>query len=279
MARIRTHYDNLKVSEGCSHEVIRAAFRSLAAKYHPDVNPGNSEAAKTMRIINASYEVLSDPTKRAEHDRWIRTQGILEEPKDEYAEYVNQRWLQPSPTPRESPRSRPRAKTEVTSAWRRFSRFLVLMLRRSTAAVVIVVIWARQQSSETPHLPATADYDALAQKYGGNDASNFRGGTLQAVPKPLSPRPHYQRPALAPNGSPWPRSSGYLLEQSEDGNSVITVDNSRNDSDMLVKLFDHRFKRPAAVRMIFLYAHTKSSRSKTLRQAATTSDTKTLTRA
>ena len=69
--RIRTHYDNLKVSREAPIEVIQAAFRSLAAKYHPDIHPGDEKAARIMGIINRSYAVLSDPVSRAEHDRWI----------------------------------------------------------------------------------------------------------------------------------------------------------------------------------------------------------------
>ena len=65
---MRTHYDNLKVSKDAPVEVIQAAYRTLAKKYHPDINKNNPEAARIMQIINASYEVLIDPLKRKEHD-------------------------------------------------------------------------------------------------------------------------------------------------------------------------------------------------------------------
>lgn len=71
MKNITTHYDNLKVSRDAPLEVIRAAYRSLSQKYHPDKNQGSSEAAKIMAIINSAYEVLSDPKLRKEHDEWI----------------------------------------------------------------------------------------------------------------------------------------------------------------------------------------------------------------
>jgi hypothetical protein len=84
-----------------------------------------------------------------------------------------------------------------------------------------------------------------------------------AVPVPAvparTPRPRYSRPALAPNGQPWPSTSAYLVGLNEpasaDGNSLVTVDNKRNSSDMLVKLFDRRFERPTAVKVFFLRAH------------------------
>lgn len=69
--RIRTHYDNLKVSPDAPIEVIRAAYRSLCKKYHPDQNAANPDAHRIMSLINHSYHVLSDPKKRREHDEWI----------------------------------------------------------------------------------------------------------------------------------------------------------------------------------------------------------------
>ena len=74
MRRFRTHYDNLKVSRDAPIEVIQAAYRSLARKHHPDRTGGAPESEAIMKIINASYEVLSDPQARAKHDQWIATQ-------------------------------------------------------------------------------------------------------------------------------------------------------------------------------------------------------------
>ena len=74
MARFHTHYDNLKVTRDASDKVIRAAYRKLLQKYHPDRNPGDSEAARIVRIINSSYAVLTDPIKRKKHDLWIAAQ-------------------------------------------------------------------------------------------------------------------------------------------------------------------------------------------------------------
>jgi len=71
MARIHTHYDNLKVARNAPPEVIRAAYKSLSQKYHPDRNPDSTEAIRIIQIINSAYEVLSDPIKRREHDDWI----------------------------------------------------------------------------------------------------------------------------------------------------------------------------------------------------------------
>lgn len=64
MKQLRTHYDNLKVARNAPPKIIRAAYKALSHKYHPDRNEGNSESARIMTIINNSYEVLSDPVKK-----------------------------------------------------------------------------------------------------------------------------------------------------------------------------------------------------------------------
>ncbi|QNA90725.1 J domain-containing protein [Massilia sp. Dwa41.01b] len=71
MAKIHTHYDNLKVARGAPQEVIRAAYKALSQKYHPDKNQGDEKAARIMAIVNTAYNILSDPVRRKEHDEWI----------------------------------------------------------------------------------------------------------------------------------------------------------------------------------------------------------------
>jgi curved DNA-binding protein CbpA len=74
MAKIHTHYDNLKVSRHAPQEVIRAAYKALSQKYHPDKNQGDERAARIMAIVNTAYNILSDPLRRKEHDDWIASE-------------------------------------------------------------------------------------------------------------------------------------------------------------------------------------------------------------
>jgi len=75
MAKIRTHYDNLKVAVNAPDSVIRAAYKALCQKYHPDKYQGSKEEGeRILKIVRASYQVLSDPGKRARHDDWIKEQ-------------------------------------------------------------------------------------------------------------------------------------------------------------------------------------------------------------
>ena len=71
MKPVHTHYDNLKVSRNAPPEVIRAAFKALSQKFHPDRHGGDARSTQTFQLITAAYEVLSDPQRRRQHDEWI----------------------------------------------------------------------------------------------------------------------------------------------------------------------------------------------------------------
>ena len=66
----RDYYEVLHLKKGASEKEIKAAYRKLARKYHPDVNPGNTEAEAQFKEISEAYQVLSDPQKRAIYDRF-----------------------------------------------------------------------------------------------------------------------------------------------------------------------------------------------------------------
>ena len=64
----KDYYKVLGVTRGASAEEIKKAFRKLARKYHPDVNPGDKKAEEKFKEINEAYEVLSDADKRKKYD-------------------------------------------------------------------------------------------------------------------------------------------------------------------------------------------------------------------
>src|SRR5436189_4202992 len=64
------YYDVLSVARQATVEEIKKAYRKKALQYHPDRNPGDSEAEKRFKEISESYEVLSDEKKRATYDRY-----------------------------------------------------------------------------------------------------------------------------------------------------------------------------------------------------------------
>ncbi len=64
----KDYYKVLGVAKGASGDDIKKAFRKLARKYHPDVNPGDKKAEEKFKEINEAYEVLSDADKRRKYD-------------------------------------------------------------------------------------------------------------------------------------------------------------------------------------------------------------------
>jgi molecular chaperone DnaJ len=66
----KNYYDILGVKKDASDKDIKQAYRRLARKYHPDVNPGNKSAEARFKEVNAAYEVLSDREKRQKYDKY-----------------------------------------------------------------------------------------------------------------------------------------------------------------------------------------------------------------
>jgi molecular chaperone DnaJ len=66
----RNYYDILGVNKGATDKDIKQAYRRLARKYHPDVNPGDKSAEAKFKEVNAAFEVLSDKEKRRKYDKY-----------------------------------------------------------------------------------------------------------------------------------------------------------------------------------------------------------------
>lgn len=66
----RDYYEVLGVEKGADDAAIKKAYRVLAKKYHPDMNPGDAEAEKKFKEASEAYGVLSDPQKRAQYDQF-----------------------------------------------------------------------------------------------------------------------------------------------------------------------------------------------------------------
>ena len=76
MADKKNYYDILGVDKKATPEEIKAAYRKLAMKYHPDRNQGNEEAAEKFKEVNEAHETLSDQQKRAAYDYELEHPGM-----------------------------------------------------------------------------------------------------------------------------------------------------------------------------------------------------------
>jgi len=278
MAKIHTHYDNLKVARLAPQEVIRAAYKALSQKYHPDKNPGDEKAARIMAILNSAYSILSDPVRRKEHDEWIA------------AEEWEIEWLES--TRAEEGRGRQRAEA-AAHAWeaaapdapaprgaRAPSWWFALgacflagcaaglfftaqpgVLPAALAAALGTRAEAFVPAGQPLAQAASADSWAVGQPY-FPEVAGQQGPEVKALAVTELQVPARQpdcdselHSLVAPNGESWPASSGYVdgYQVSNRGDEMkLMLDNSANASPVFVKVFD--LDRRSNVRHVFVQA-------------------------
>ncbi|MBV6342611.1 DnaJ C-terminal domain-containing protein [Candidatus Magnetobacterium casense] len=88
---IKNYYSTLEVGKSATQEEIKKAYRKLARKYHPDLNPGSPWAEAKFKEINEAYDTLGDPKKRAEYDNPVRSAFASDSGFDGFADrrYTN----------------------------------------------------------------------------------------------------------------------------------------------------------------------------------------------
>src|ERR687894_1788511 len=70
MAAKQDYYEILGIKRDAKPDEIKKAYRRLARKYHPDVNPGDKTAEERFKLMSEAHDVLSDPKKRSVYDRF-----------------------------------------------------------------------------------------------------------------------------------------------------------------------------------------------------------------
>lgn len=292
---MQTHYDNLRISREAPPEVIRAAYKALSQKHHPDRNNGSPESHRIMTILNTAYDVLSDPVTRAEHDAWILAQ---EEAAKEAADNMQRaaaaraadaaarrsRSTSQSPPPRPSPTPEAGQSPNATSSVKtsKEAHFLqsagpVIFLLFIFALMLYalgnkprsgpIVPLASEYQPETPAIPYPQQKAPAPLAVQPTVATTKPTATPSrgSAPAPIDtyiPNPAqqtYSRKPTAPNGRTWPTWTGYVPGYpilKTGGLSTLTIDNSRNDEDVFLKLFALSGSDKTAVRYAFIKART-----------------------
>ena len=70
MSQREDYYGVLGVKRGASEDEIKKAYRRLARKYHPDVNPGDKSSEDKFKQVSEAYDILSDPKKKEVYDKF-----------------------------------------------------------------------------------------------------------------------------------------------------------------------------------------------------------------
>ena len=214
---MRNLYLDLNIADYAPDEVVQAAYRALALRYHPDKNPGDADAARILKIANEAYEILSDPLQRGGYDYILadiknaqaKTGSSFPPPPFHSQQASPPGW--PPPPPSKAPRQ--------STFWRTLWGILLFSPRLTLCAGVF-------------------GWFAIASIF-----------EKKSVPKPYTqnpPRSAYEaptsafvRPETAPNGQPWPTTASYIDGYeilARNGHSTVTIDNSRNHSDVFLKL-------------------------------------------
>lgn len=288
--KIRSHYENLKVTRDAPPEVIRAAYRTLSQKYHPDRNPGNPDSARVMALLNVAFEILSDPSKRREHDRWIAESEKVSHQSTQTEKTTTAR----SPAYSTSEHAVKSGAARPSNPFQGSSADFVRKMREESEAKERDSqnqTNARAAGNNTLPRLSTAHLFAVTVNHFYNYWFLYLVGlvvissisnnasrpvttsanqqtrpsvpkTAPAVPIPRTPsvqtaKPIYVRPVLAPNGEAWPTIADYIDGfpfTRSDGLSVVTVDNTQNNTDVFVKLNFLDVSPPQTVRYFFIPA-------------------------
>jgi hypothetical protein len=279
MAKIHTHYDNLKVARLAPQEVIRAAYKALTQKYHPDKNPGDERAARIMAILNTAYGILGDPVRRKEHDEWIAAEeweiAWLESTRADDAHKPREggpaSW---EPQPVEAPPSYRRARDPkwwfglaacftagCVAGFLIVEQPKVVPIALASALNPVPAVRAPAEAPPPPSDPALDSW-AIGKAYLPDGSSqpppDIKAlAVTQLVVPPHAPGCDAELHALvAPNGESWPAGSGYVdgypvANQGEE--MQVTVDNTNNSAAVFIKLYD--LDRRANVRHAYVLAH------------------------
>jgi curved DNA-binding protein CbpA len=114
----KTLYDLLEVLPNAQPEVIKASYRALAQKYHPDKNP-DKHAEELFKSTRNAYEILSDPHKRKNYDAFLASQAYSQSESEARARKESEARARESPAPRTREGVEARARKEAEARARK----------------------------------------------------------------------------------------------------------------------------------------------------------------
>lgn len=288
MAKIHTHYDNLKVARLAPQEVIRAAYKALSQKYHPDKNQGDEKAARIMAIVNSAYNILSDPVRRREHDEWIAAEEWeIEWLESTRSEDGRERHRGDNPDSAWEPEpviaaARPYRIARDLRWWGGMGLFFVTgcavgVLLSTQPGLLPVALASRLAPPVEVRVETKAEpVAALAEAKPETAIDSWASGPAASPEATPAVAPEVKALAVtqlvvparvpdcasdlytltAPNGVPWPAASGYIdgYPIGNNGEEMqVMVDNTANSSPVFVKVYD--LDRRSNVRHVYVLAH------------------------
>jgi len=220
------HYQVLNLNPHASRELVRAAYRSLSLRHHPDRNANSPESQQCMAEVNAAYEVLYHPQKRAQYDLLLAAkqasskldttaEAKTAQAKPKHTRVKNSRLASNNTQKNTAQKSNQRR--ENTDTKTKASRYTTLKIGLLVSLCTLLSYQLNPRAAGT--LP---EYRSLLQP----------GQTL-------SVKPNYQRKPHAGNGEPWPDASGYIPgypQFNQQGQAQLAIQNTNPQRDIFAKL-------------------------------------------
>ena len=275
MNSIHTHYDTLMVSKNASPEVIRAAFKSLSQKYHPDRNH-HPDSDRIMQQFNEAYSILSDPIKRSKYDKLIYEHENHNKDQHNYSTKAKNEQRQNKVVIINIPDS-----LSISNAKDYLNNFLtktkpiVIKLLRSLFYIaillfLIIMLFTYLNNSNSYDAAddlteaqrevddAARELDEAAAEYSSYEEYPSISDSSKSLPtynSNLEQESSTSYKTHAPNGKPYPSSAGYVVgypKLNNDGASILTIDNSQNTEAVFGKLYYLDSLPPEAVRYFYI---------------------------
>lgn len=275
-----THYDILMVSKNTSPEVIRAAFKSLSQKYHPDKS-NHPDADRIMQEFNESYAVLSDPVERSKYDELLCRYEHM------YNDNIERDYSNKADNNSKNRERRNKVvvinipdSLSISNAKIYLSNFLaqtIPIVIKILKYLFYIAILLFLMSMLFTYIYDSDSYNAAddlaeAQREIGDAARELSEAAAEyddyenyppisdsseslPVYNNLSQEPSTSYKTHAPNGELYPSSAGYVAgypQLNNDGASVLTIDNSQNSEAVFGKLYYLDSLQPQAVRYFYI---------------------------
>lgn len=236
------HYQVLNLNPHASRELVRAAYRSLSLRHHPDRNANSPESQQRMAEVNAAYEVLYHPQKRAQYDLLLAAKQASSKlethPKAQTATTKPRQALHGTSRPanshtKKNTHQKSNQRSEDTDTKTKPSRYTALKIGLLMSLCTLLSYQLNPAATA-----ALSDYRPASQP-----------------DQALSVKPNYQRKSYAGNGEPWPDSSGYIPgypQFNRQGQAQLAIQNTNPQRDIFAKLVHIYGEERYPVRVFYL---------------------------
>jgi hypothetical protein len=233
---MKSHYDILGVSPHADFEVIKAAYRAMSQKYHPDLNGGGAAATAKMAEINHAWQVLSSPIEKSRYDDNLFAQAPVKHGLDEREDEEDNAW---------EPHTSEVAANFVSErpAPPEKARYLGVFEYVAIGLFGLITAFVMLQNEPAPYPKARSALDpSTAPTIPMAPVSPARTHTVSSPP----PSTNTAIPTVAaktnaaPNGTPWPSAAGLIAgyRATDFGGSVINLANLTTLNAFYVKLIN-----------------------------------------